>query len=348
MVKIIKYSFFVLLIINSFNTVCQGVRFQFYRTKACSTIEKLDTSYSLYKTRGSTDGNYYPKAGTVYLPGKGQYGIFADGPHIDTIFNIRDTGLFVFRFKEPDHGLLNTGAVDTPPLYSQCDSLLDGYAEYHFANGSLEMRGTFIDGFPKDSLVTFFQNGQINKRIIRKPKTVLITGYDSLGHLLSSIRRQNLSFMTYSEYSRREFYINGQVKKIESDIKRTKRIKEYYPNGSEKLILNKNFKTEYYSNGFKRISYKWTSKHDVIILDSKDFTIYKTTFDSTGQIKRKDVYKTSTSQTQPDLSIKKSDWIMHIEIYKNGKTIFLADDMDTNEFIKKYPDEVFDESDENE
>src|SRR5579862_5407649 len=110
----------VLILFISCSNICfgQSVRFQLYRTKACSTIEKLDSSYWVYKVGALFDTSYSPKSGIAYLPGPGKYGVSGIGPIVDTVFDIRDTGLFIARLREPDAGLYITGAFDTPPLYT--------------------------------------------------------------------------------------------------------------------------------------------------------------------------------------------------------------------------------------
>src|ERR1700722_8085081 len=88
----------------------QGIRFQLYRTGPCTTIEQLDTAYSLFKAPYSIDTGFFPKKGIVYLPHVGKYRIyFADGPFADTTIDIKDTGSFVFRYKEPDVALYGGG-----------------------------------------------------------------------------------------------------------------------------------------------------------------------------------------------------------------------------------------------
>jgi len=320
--------------VSCFFCTGQGIRFQFYRTKACSTVEKLDTSYSLWKI-SDINSNYQPKAGTVYLPGPGSYGIWAEGPSLDTIFDIRDTGLIVFRFKEPDHGLYNTNAVDTPPLYSRCDTILEGYQEYRYPDGTLEMRGTFKDGYEKDSLVTFYRNGMVKMRMLLPPKTIIITTFDSLGHKTGIEHIEHKSFMTYREYDLTKFYPDGKLKKKASSKKRISRIKEFYSSGLPKLVQSKNKRTEYFSNGLKHIAYTWKHKK------SNDITIFKTEYDTSGQLLQKAVYEEWISNyvPQPSIKISRSDFIVSIEKYQGGKVIFSVQGIDTAEYLKKYPDD---------
>lgn len=342
--KIIKHIALILVLTRAGICYGQTVRFQLYRTKACSAIEKLDTAYSLYKIPGSVDTDYVPKKGVVFLPGPGRYGISALGSLLHTVFDVCDTGLYIFRYKEPDHGLYYTGAVDTPPLYSRCDSLLQGYQEYHYPNGNLQMRGMFRDGDPRDSIVTFYTNGQTRKRMMRYPKVIMSMEFDSLGHKLSIIHIQNKSFMTYREYDVTEFYPNGMLKKKESSIKRIKRLEAFFTNGKRKTIHTKKYRTEYYENGSPKITYTWNYKPDHIT-QSRDFTVCKTEFDSTGHITRKIVYHQSWSDPvdQPNLAVTRSGWIISYDKYEQGNKVLSVLDMDTEEFMEKYPAELKDD-----
>jgi len=299
---------------------------------------KLDTSYSLSKV-GDLNSYYNPKAGTVYLPGPGHYLIYAEGPALDTVFDLRDTGLYIFRFREPDHGLYNTGALDTPPLYSKCDSLLNGYQEYHYPDGTLEMRGTFKGGFEKDSIVKFFKNGVVKSRVLFLPKVIIGESFDSLGNRMSIKHTERKSFMVYREYDLKLFYPDGKIKKIETSKKMLVKIKEYYPDGTLKIIQTKHYRTEYYNSGIKSITYKWSAETDHIV-KTKDFTVHKTEYDTTGQVTRKTVYEDGNSHYPlPEFDYRRSDWIVSVQKFEKGKVVFSEEYMDTEEYLKKYPDQ---------
>jgi antitoxin component YwqK of YwqJK toxin-antitoxin module len=344
--KTLRYIAFISLFAGPSLCSAQRVRFQFYRTRACTTVEKLDTDYALYKIPGSLDSDYSPKKGSVYLPKPGRYGIsFVNGPLVllDTVFDIRDTGLFVFRYKEPDHGLYLTGAADTPPLYTRCDEELNGYQEYYYHNGILEMRGTFRRGNSKDSIVTFYSNGKTQKRIIAFPKTIVITEFDSTGNLSRIRRSQNKNWMTYLEYRQEDFYPNGTIKRKESSIKKIIRIETFYSNGQLKLKQTKRYRTECYTNGIKSITYRWKVRRDHI-MHTKDFTIYRTSYDTTGAITRKTIYEARNYyRDQPDFFLSNSDRIVSDEKFEGGKPILLVEDIETEDYLKKYPEEANEE-----
>jgi antitoxin component YwqK of YwqJK toxin-antitoxin module len=332
-----KLTALILFIFSS--TICygQGVRFQLYRTKACSTVEKLDSSYSLYKIGKMLDTSYLPKSGTVYLPGPGKYGVLGVGPIIDTVFDIRGTGLFIARLREPDAGLYITGATDTPPLYTRCDSLLDGYQEYQYPNGDLKMRGTFRKGRPKDSIVTFYPGRRMEERIIISPKVVLIEEFDEAGHKIKVAHNQNKSFMTYREYRWEEYFPDGKIKRKESSIKDVVRIEEFYPGGQLKLKQTKKDRLEYYEDGKLNVSYSWKN-----IEKGKDhwntYKIYQIKYDHEGKILQSTIFEDwGYITSQPKLDIKESDWIVKVEKYRKGEVDFSVEGMDTKDYIKKYP-----------
>lgn len=308
------------VVFTTISTICYGqeVRFQLYLTKACSIVEKLDSSYSLYRIDENLEKGYASKSGTVQLPSPGRYGIYVLSGHVlDTVFDIRDTGLFIARCKEPEEGLYITGTTDTPPLYSRCDSLLNGYQEYHYANGSLKMRGTFRDGYPKDSIITFYPGRKMQKRIVISPKVVLIEVFDEAGNIVRVEHNEHKSFMTYREYRWADFFPNGKIKRKESSINRVVRIEEYYPGGQLKLRQTKRSRLEYYENGQLKVSYSWKNTTEEKNDNWKTYTVYKTEYDDEGRLLQLTVFEDwGYISSQPKLDIERSDWIVKIEKYK--------------------------------
>jgi antitoxin component YwqK of YwqJK toxin-antitoxin module len=284
------------------------------------------------------DTSYRPIGGVVNLPGPGKYRIWALGSVVDTEFNIIDTGLFVFRFKEPDHGLVETGATDTPPLYSRCDSLLNGYQEYYYPNGALEMRGVFKQGFTQDSIALFYNNGKLKSRTTKSHKTVIVTDFDSLGNRLRFYTGENKSFMEYHDYEVIYFYPSGKIKRKESLTKNIKRIKVYYPDGSIKSYLSKTKKVEYFSNGQIHFIYKWRDRTEEKKDEWKTFAINRKEFDKNGMLLRATKYEEwGTIIYQPNIDVYHADWINRDEKYENGKRVFLIEDMDAKKYREKYP-----------
>ena len=332
-----KKCLFAFFIIVSCNTCFAQGKFQLYLTKACSTVERLDSSYYLMPLN-NPDMAYFPKKGIVHLPNKGRYLIsFNEGPILDSnMIEIKDTSLVVYRLKESKIQRYLSGALDTPPVYTECDSLLNGYAEDFYPNGNLKIRGNFIKGYPKDSVVTFYATGKLEKRVNILSKVVNIEEYDISGNLIKLSHNQNKSFMTYSEYEWIEYYLDGKVKTDLSSVKRIINIKEFYPTGQLKILQTKNKRIEYYENGNESLTYHWHGKKDDIEKNKLDFTVKEIKFNRNGQMLQSAIFEDwGYFGYPPKLDISKSDWLVSFKKYKDGKEILVVKDMDTKEFIKK-------------
>jgi antitoxin component YwqK of YwqJK toxin-antitoxin module len=332
--KIILIGLF--LVAPCFSCFGQGPTFQLWIAKACSNTEQLDTFYYL-RPLFKLDAVYSPKNGTVYLPAKGTYVIgHIAGPVLDTsIIEFKDNSLLLLRYKEHRVQEYVTGAFDSPPLYVTCDKLINGYAEDFYPNGKLRIRGNFKNGNPKDSIVTFYPTGLIQTRILILPKVVNIEEFNSAGYLIKLSHNQHKSFMTYWEYEWIEYYPNGKVKSVQSPRKRVINVHEFYPSGQLKIVQKKKSRTEYYITGKPRTTYTWKSKKDCVARDEKNFTIFKNDYNYSGQIEQSTIYKSRyVNKPQPVLDIAKSDWIVSIRKFKDGKEFFHVEDVQSGDYLK--------------
>jgi len=327
---------FLLISISSFCSA-QGVRFQLYRTKACAVVEKLDTGYTLYKS--ITDTAIYPfKSGTLNLPGPGSYRIsFNDGFYRDTTVVIRDTGLFIFHIKEPDFGLYE-GGLDMPMVYRACDKLLNGFFESYYPDGKIKLRGNFKNGYVKDSMLTYYNNGALKYRRLHLLKITSIETFDSLAHRIKISTYQNGSIMVYRWSKAKEFFANGHLKFETSDINQIKKTREFYPNGHLKFKLTKRRRIEYYENGKEMVVYRWKRKFKLFERDEKgvhDYIVHKKEYDEDGRIIKLTVYEDwLRSGSPPQLDPEQSDWIVSMVEYKDGKHIELMKDVDMKDHHK--------------
>ena len=214
-----------------------------YLAKSCSDKEQLDTSYYLVPVN-NYDTAFFPKSGMVHLPSTGHYIIgFNWGPVLpNPEVDITDTSLHVMRYREPTIQLYETGATDTPPVYVKCDSEINGYQEDYYDDGVLKMRGNFENGNPKDSLVTFYPNGNLKKQLFHMPRIIIIKEFDTLGNLASLYKTENKGFMVYREYKETTFFPNGKIASEESSIKHVVRRLEFYPSGHIKLKQAKSYR----------------------------------------------------------------------------------------------------------
>jgi antitoxin component YwqK of YwqJK toxin-antitoxin module len=319
----------------------QGIKFQLYLTKACSTVEKLDTTYYLYKVPGNMDTAFIPKAGITYLPSKGRYMIgFDNGPILDSPFiEINDTSLVIFRLKENKIALYE-GGLDSPPVYESCGILLNGYGEDFYPNGNVRIRGNFKNGRPKDSLVTFYQNGKVKKRTIHLLKETFITEFDSLSHLAKTSAYEKGNYQKNGFYNQKfkitEFFNNGRIKLNEAHFGRLVLIKELYPSGQLKIMQTRKKRVEYYDNGTISSSYTWKYPREKDL--GYSLKVQKRQYDKNGQILLTATYEFwNNSDTKPEveLDIDKSDWIESVKQYEGGKVVFAEKDLETKMYGKK-------------
>ncbi|GEM_PF-1789963 len=337
-----KNIFFFLLLFFIFTCnccFCQGVRFQLYRTKACTVAEQLDTNYTMHKMPLSIDTDYFVKKGTVHLPGPGQYRIdFNDGFYLDTTIEIRDTGLFIFRVKEPDFGLYD-GSMDSPMVYKGCGKLINGFFESYYPDGKIKMRGDFVRGYVKDSMLTYYNNGALKYKRLHFSKITAIEIFDSTAHRIKISTYQNGSILSYRWSRTKEYFPDGGLKLKKSDVKRIERIKEFYPDGHLKIKQTKLRRIEYYDNGIKKVAYKWRKKLELFEPHEKgihDYMIHKTEYDEEREITKKTVYEDwNESGSPPRLDPEQSDWIISMVKYKNGKEIDRMKDVDMKNYQKK-------------
>lgn len=336
--KIKNFPFILAIFIWNF-CQAQNVQFKLFRTKACSAVELLDTNYYLSYNSGSIDSSFHPTNGITKLPHPGKYSLsFEDGPYIDTMIEVKEPGLFVFRFKEPEIGLYPVG-LDIPFVYKNCGKLLNGFFESFYPDGKKYIRGNFSGGYVKDSIVTYYNNGVLKKKRIHLPKKTVIQTFDSLANRIKISSYQNGSIMNYRWSKSQEFFANGKIKLIESDVNRVTRLKEYFRNGHLKIKQTKKRRVEYNETGTKKIVYRWRKKLELFEPHDKgihDYKIHKIEFDAKGQISEIICYEDwDESGSPPRLDPKQSNWIISLVKYKEGKVTENVKEIDIKNYIEK-------------
>ena len=326
----------VLLLLLTFH-FCRGqlVRFQINRVTQCDNDGKIDSSY--YYLTDDKDSIYNNESGTVLLPKTGKY-IIHNWSEPDTDFppiNIKEEGLFIYTHYEPKIVMRSYG-MHPRYVYEICGKAIDGFQEDFYSNGNLRIRGNFINGKPKDSLVTFYFNGVTKRRLTYLPKEVFIEEYDSLSSLTKVSHNSNKSYYL-TDYKTTEYYPNGQVRLKESNINKLVRLEEFYPNAKVKVVQTKKRRIEYYENGNKKIEYTWKRKKQKVIPGefNFDYTVRKRLFNETGLLLELQVYDYwGLYQPQPRLEFSKSDWINRWVKWDNGKEIIVASDEGTEKYFK--------------
>ncbi len=313
----------------------QGVKFQIKRMNPCDRVGKIDSSD--YYLSNNLDSNYYAESGTVKLPKPGIYNVHfwtyreINFPQI----NIQDTGLFVHTFNEPKI-ILRSYGMHPRFVYESCGNLINGYDEDYYSNGNIRIRGNFQEGKPKDSVVTFFSNGITEKRLTFLPKEIFIEEFDTSANLIKVSHNSNKSYYL-TDFNTTEYYTNGKIKRNESNIKRLTIIREFYPNGQLKVIQTKKYRTEYFDNGNKEITFKWKRKKVKEIKGEYrfEFKIHQTKYTINGEIVEEILYEDwRLLQPQPRLEISNSDWIYKWTKYENKKEIIVAKEVATKDYFK--------------
>jgi antitoxin component YwqK of YwqJK toxin-antitoxin module len=329
----------VLLLLLTFHfSRGQVVRFQIKRVTQCDKDGKIDSSY--YYLTDYKDSIYKNESGTVLLPKTGKY-IIHNWSEPDTdfpIININEEGLFIYTLYEPKIVMRSYG-MHPRYVYEICGMAIDGFQEDFYSNGNLRIRGNFIKGKPKDSLVKFYSNGVTKRRLTYLPKEIFIEEYDSLSNLEKISHNSNKSYYL-TDYKTTEYYPNGKIRLKESHIDRLVKIEEYYANGQVKIVQTKKGRTENHENGNKKIVYTWKRKKQKVIPGEYnfDYSITKKIFDETGLLLQVQVYDYwGLYQPQPILELSKSDWISKWVKWDNGKEIIVAIDVDTKKYFKNNP-----------
>jgi hypothetical protein len=334
-------TLFLLQLLNIGNA--QVVNFQLHHKNPCDNIERIDSSdYHLTDSAGnqfidSTDNPPY----TFILPHPGTYLIhISSKPDTDPILvKITSPGEYIYIHKEPKILYVRKEVIDPYFIYEDCGKPAEGYQEDFYPNGCIRIRGNFLKGRPKDSVVIFYPNGETKRRFLYFGKEVTIHYFDSLGHL-EKVTQGPKSYMApylMSNYYKTEYYSDGKIKNNESTRHGLIKIESFYPNGQLRIKQGKSSRTEYFDNGKPSTIYTWKGEKDKEApKDDRgmNFTILKKQFDSSGQLMIEIVYECWNSAPSPRLEIDRSDWIDSFEKFENGKQTIKIEGQETKVFLK--------------
>lgn len=317
----------------------QHFKFQIKRISPCDSIGRID--FSDYYLSDNPDSAYNSDTGTVILPKPGIYNVYFReyrDLHFPAII-IRDTGLTVFTFFEPKI-ILRSYGMHPRFVYEYCGELINGYAEDYYPNGNIRIRGNFLKGKAIDSLVEFYESGGIQKRKSYLPTEIFIEEFDSLSNLKKISHNSNKSYYL-TDYKTVEYYPAGKVMRKETRINSILIFAEFYPSGRIKSQQKRKCLKEYYETGEIKTICKWRRKKDRSI-DTYSFIITKIEFDRTGDIKEKQVYEQfgfvdHKSYYQPGKEIEKSDWIIKWIKVQAGKTVIIANNVESDDYFKSHP-----------
>lgn len=225
--------------------------------------------------------NYYDnESGIIRLPSPGKYNLFC-GEHIEPLFEIEINKPGVYEYRRYVSKISALQYVsDTGLIYKNCGEICEGYVEDLYENGNVRIRGNFINGKPKDSLVEFYHNGKVKDRSIYKNGYTQFY-YDSIGNL-------EHKYWSNSRYLRKashsifvDYYPNGVIKFNASDKKRLVKIDCFYPDATQSVKQRKRYRIEYYENGNIKSIYKWKKRRDEF--GDREFAITIQFFNEKGE-----------------------------------------------------------------
>jgi len=262
-------------------------------------METIDTSsYTVSKIQNfskslSETGYFYGclKQGkdTIGLPSTGKYIIeynYQFDKMTDTI-EIKQKGLYKHKRYESKITQRAYGPF-FDYTYDVCGQLANGYAEDHYKNGKLSIKGNFKNGEAKD-ITFYYSNGKVREEMKHSGKTYYCASYDSLGKQTCEFWSNYIKGPHSNDFKASYFYPNGKRASEFSTVKAICRTNLYFLNGKRRLKVTKNKRIDFYENGSIKDAYKWKrAKAHWEFTDSKGYgdaivTIHKE-YDTKGKL----------------------------------------------------------------
>ncbi|WP_295791327.1 hypothetical protein [Mucilaginibacter sp.] len=332
----IFYLFISIVLAN----VClgQNIKFQLRAIQSCNNVEDTILYYHLIEV-GATH-KFEPEelfSSVTKLTHFGKYRIFFNPPMQDTpIVNITDTGLTIYKYKEPNI-IIGCCAGDASPVYTSCGKLADGFLEDFYPTGQVRQRGSFRKGQIHDTLVRYYKNGGINTRINAYTTKEQVEEFDTVGHKLRVTGYINPGSMYFYGCDTTLYYETGRAKLNKTiTAEGFIYIDEYYPSGHLKALQGRNSRVDYFETGDKKAEYSWLADPEF----RDDFDITKIVYDAKGHKTREIKYTFHEEFWHPfSLDVSKASFIESDIHYKNGKQISIIKDIDMDKDKAKYHEE---------
>ena len=291
----------ILFFVSCFNSLySQEYSFKLYRINPCDGKELIDTCcYYIRKPIDNFSPPQYPEhffeylkpsgQGTIALPGPGKYVLEYTGQvnsKFDTI-EIKQPGVYKHKHYESKITQRAYGPF-FDYTYGVCGQLANGYAEDHYKNGKLSIKGNFKNGEAKD-ITFYYSNGKVREEMKHSGKTYYGASYDSLGKQTCEFWSNYIKGPHSNDFKASYFYPNGKRASEFSTVKAICRTNLYFLNGKRRLKVTKNKRIDFYENGSIKDAYKWKrAKAHWEFTDSKGYgdaivTIHKE-YDTKGKL----------------------------------------------------------------
>lgn len=191
----------------------------------------IDNDENIYSPLGKLDKN-------IKLPRKGYYRLFTKNSLEEFDIFIKEEGKIL------DTILLQTLVFNQyvgSSNYTFCDSLANGKLEDYYLNENKRIRGTFKNGQPVDTLIEYYESGQIKKVFIPNNE-----GWESWQYYENGILKNEISI---KENFEKNYYETGQIKEIWDRKKDF--LRGYYSNGLVMFEGNRKRHKYYSEKGIK-------------------------------------------------------------------------------------------------
>lgn len=310
---------FILTLSNwTFNQNSDTVSYSLVFKDCCN--EKIKTYGTIYLDWYVVDDlniKYVPQNNTVRLEKEKQYFLYNEGYGIlnrpislDDTFNVDTIITSCLKIVYPNE------FYTFNPIYLSCEDTLNGHYHEYYDNGSIRLKGYFINGRIKDSLLYFYSNGQL----------------------------KSMSTIVNSDSIYKSYYPNGQISHVFNWTKRS--TTDYFEDGSVKgknsyskmksfkryskdqlwYRIRKRKQVAFYRNG--HLKYKLKRK-PLFFIDrvipwkkSRNFIYKWIAFDTTGTKAKEIIYYSPESVRLYSTELHQAlNNFSHLTYYKNGKKI---------------------------
>lgn len=255
----------LIIIICIISEFCSAqVQFQIRRINPCNTESQPEREQYYLSDSIYCDVVYDNlDSEIITLPKTGKYYVTRiSEPEVEPYQVELDEGLTVETVKDPRIMERYINVIEPYYEYQVCGNAANGYHEDFYNDGKLKIRGTFKQGFVKDSIAIYYPNGQLEIKTEYKRDGVHTVSYDTCGIKLNYYWSEKGSYMIYRSRRFIKYYTDGSIKSNISDINNIVKIKQYYPDGKLQVMQNKKSRQEYYKSGVLKKKYIWKSKVD--------------------------------------------------------------------------------------
>ncbi|RWW99551.1 hypothetical protein EPI11_11400 [Flavobacterium cerinum] len=301
----------LLLLLFCCNVGNGQVQFQLQRITPCDSLPYIEkeTYFLIDATGVEVESFSNMDSDVITLPRPGKYIVQrVTEPGLEYYTIELKEGLTIETCYDPKIMFRQPWIVDSDFVYFVCGKPAYGYQEDFYPDGKIKIRGTFKDGFVTDSLVEYYSNGKLQRKVRYKKDGVHTDRYDSLGKKTSYFWSARRGYMVYGGWREIIYFSNEKINLDISEIGHIVKIEGYYPNGNLKIKQTKKKRIEYYESGNIKTIYSWKANKEFDnTIDNESiyyytFQIQVKNYDEKGRLINEE-YKEEDGNSYPQPSI---------------------------------------------